>query len=182
MSENGFTGHGSEMIIDTVCKQEQAPSSSCAACKIQRKKCTEKCVLAPYFPQDEAKKFMLVHGVFGNGHVIKLLQDLPPELRGEAVSSMVYEANERLRDPVNGCLGVINDLRRRVAELELQLASTQEAFADLYRKYIVLLTLITGCHEGSHPNFYSTSPQETQEYCGTNPCSIVVDDLDPLQL
>ena len=32
-------------IIDTACKAEQAPWSFCAACKTQRKKCTEKGVL-----------------------------------------------------------------------------------------------------------------------------------------
>lgn len=104
-----------------------------------------------------------------------MLQDLPAEQRGEAVSSMVYEANERLRDPVNGCLGVINDLRRRVAELESQLASTEQAFADINRQYFNLLTLSTGCHEGSDPT------QETED-CGTSPGPTVVDDLDPLQL
>jgi hypothetical protein len=41
---------------------------------MQRKKCKENCVLAPYFPQEERHKFLLVHRVFGKAKVIKLLQ------------------------------------------------------------------------------------------------------------
>jgi len=82
-------------------------------------------VLAPYFPQDKPHKFLLVHKVFGNGHVVKLLQDLPAEQRGDAVSSMVYERRQRFGDPVHGCVSVVNDLQNKIAELQSQMASTQ---------------------------------------------------------
>eukprot|EP00253_Pinus_taeda_P009944 PITA_09944 len=131
----------------TASKPESSSRIPCAACKIQRKKCTKKCVLAPYFPQDDPQKFRLVHNLFGNGHVVKFLQKLPAEQRGDAVNSMVYEASERLRDPVNGCVGVINDLQNKVAELQTQLASTQAAVANISQQHADLLTIITGSHE-----------------------------------
>lgn len=37
----------------------------CAACKILRRRCAEKFVLAPYFPRNEPLKFTVAHKVFG---------------------------------------------------------------------------------------------------------------------
>lgn len=48
--------------------------SPCAACKILRRRCDEKCVLAPYFPPTEPQNFIIVHRVFGASNIIKCLQ------------------------------------------------------------------------------------------------------------
>ncbi|KAI4964544.1 hypothetical protein ZWY2020_005512 [Hordeum vulgare] len=69
--------------------------SPCAACKILRRRCVDRCVLAPYFPPTDPHKFATAHRVFGASNIIKLLQDLPEEQRADAVSSMVYEAAAR---------------------------------------------------------------------------------------
>ena len=50
--------------------------SPCAACKILRRRCAEKCVLAPYFPPTEPAKFTTAHRVFGASNIIKFLQVL----------------------------------------------------------------------------------------------------------
>lgn len=96
--------------------------SPCAACKLLRRRCTRDCVFAPYFPPDEPQKFANVHKVFGAANVNKMLQELPVEARGDAVSSMVYEADARVRDPVYGCVGAISSLQQQVAHLQTQLA------------------------------------------------------------
>lgn len=51
--------------------------SPCAACKILRRRCAEKCVLAPYFPPSEPAKFTIAHRVFGASNIIKFLQVYP---------------------------------------------------------------------------------------------------------
>ncbi|XP_019157784.1 PREDICTED: LOB domain-containing protein 4-like [Ipomoea nil] len=102
-----------------------AAASPCAACKLLRRRCAKDCVFAPYFPADEPHKFASVHKVFGASNVNKLLQDLPEHQRGDAVSSMVYEANARMRDPVYGCVGAISSLQQQVDVLQTQLAFTQ---------------------------------------------------------
>lgn len=51
-------------------------SSPCAACKVLRRRCASKCVLAPYFPPTELLKFMVAHRVFGASNIIKLLKVL----------------------------------------------------------------------------------------------------------
>ena len=45
--------------------------------------------------------------------------------RGDAVRSMVYEANARVRDPVYGCVGAISSLQQQIDSLQAQLALAQ---------------------------------------------------------
>lgn len=100
-------------------------SSPCASCKLLRRRCAKDCVFAPYFPADQPQKFASVHKVFGASNVSKMLQELPVHQRGDAVSSMVYESNARVRDPVYGCVGAISYLQQQVANLQMQLARAQ---------------------------------------------------------
>ncbi|KAG2614505.1 LOB domain-containing protein 12-like [Panicum virgatum] len=97
-------------------------SSPCASCKLLRRRCTQECVFAPYFPPEDPHKFAIVHKVFGASNVSKMLQELPAQQRADAVSSLVYEANARMRDPVYGCVGAISYLQQQVSQLQMQLA------------------------------------------------------------
>ncbi|KAH6814069.1 LOB domain-containing protein 1 [Perilla frutescens var. frutescens] len=116
--------------------------SPCAACKILRRRCVEKCVLAPYFPPNDPLKFTTAHRVFGASNIIKLLQELPEEQRADTVSSMVYEANARLRDPVYGCAGAICQLQKQVNELQEQLAKAQAQIVNMQCHHSNLMALI----------------------------------------
>ncbi|CAK9173508.1 unnamed protein product [Ilex paraguariensis] len=115
-------------------------SSPCASCKLLRRRCAKDCIFAPYFPSDDPHKFAMVHKVFGASNVSKMLQvqpitphpselghghELPVHRRGDAVSSLVYEANARVRDPVYGCVGAISYLQNQVSQLQMQLAVAQ---------------------------------------------------------
>ncbi|KAA8543706.1 hypothetical protein F0562_021548 [Nyssa sinensis] len=100
-------------------------SSPCASCKLLRRRCAKDCIFAPYFPPDDPFKFANVHKVFGASNVSKMLQELPVQQRADAVSSLVYEANARVRDPVYGCVGAISYLQNQVSELQMQLAVAQ---------------------------------------------------------
>ncbi|XP_062087168.1 LOB domain-containing protein 12-like [Humulus lupulus] len=100
-------------------------NSPCASCKLLRRRCAKDCVFAPYFASDDPHKFAIVHKVFGASNVSKMLQELPIEQRADAVSSLVYEANARMRDPVYGCVGAISYLQNQVSELQMQLAVAQ---------------------------------------------------------
>ncbi|KAJ9698772.1 hypothetical protein PVL29_007706 [Vitis rotundifolia] len=100
-------------------------SSPCASCKLLRRRCAKDCIFAPYFPSDDPHKFAIVHKVFGASNVSKMLQELPVHQRVDAVSSLVYEANARVRDPVYGCVGAISYLQNQVSQLQMQLAVAQ---------------------------------------------------------
>ncbi|KAJ7975109.1 LOB domain-containing protein [Quillaja saponaria] len=116
--------------------------SPCAACKILRRRCAEKCVLAPYFPPTDPLKFTIAHRVFGASNIIKFLQELPESQRADAVSSMVYEANARIRDPVYGCAGAICQLQKQVSELQAQLAKAQAELVNMHSQQANLVALI----------------------------------------
>ncbi|CAN4126693.1 unnamed protein product [Withania somnifera] len=97
-------------------------NSPCAACKFLRRKCHPECVFAPYFPPDQPQKFANVHKVFGASNVTKLLNELQPHQREDAVNSLAYEADMRLRDPVYGCVGVISLLQHQLRQLQMDLS------------------------------------------------------------
>ncbi|KAL5581186.1 hypothetical protein UlMin_013628 [Ulmus minor] len=116
--------------------------SPCAACKILRRRCADKCVLAPYFPPTEPAKFTIAHRVFGASNIIKFLQELPEPQRADAVSSMVYEASARIRDPVYGCAGAICQLQTQVSELQAQLAKAQAELVNMQCQQTNLVAFI----------------------------------------
>ncbi|XP_027343626.1 LOB domain-containing protein 1-like [Abrus precatorius] len=138
----------------------QVVMSPCAACKILRRRCAEKCVLAPYFPPTEPAKFTTAHRVFGASNIIKFLQELPESQRADAVASMVYEAGARIRDPVYGCAGAICQLQKQVNELQAQLAKAQAELVNMQFQQANLVTLI--CME------MAQTPQESPQQSVNN--------------
>ncbi|CAN6301279.1 unnamed protein product [Urochloa humidicola] len=136
--------------------------SPCAACKILRRRCADGCVLAPYFPPSDPAKFTTAHRVFGASNIIKLLQELPEASRADAVSSMVYEAEARLRDPVYGCAGAVCRLQRQANELKVQLARAQAELLNAQAQHANLLALV--CVEvANRRDSSSYEPQQQQE-------------------
>ena len=105
-------------------------NSPCAACKLLRRKCMPGCIFAPYFPPEEPQKFINVHKIFGASNVSKLLNEILPHQREDAVNSLAYEAEARMKDPVYGCVGAISVLQRQVLRLQKELDATN---ADLIR-------------------------------------------------
>ncbi|XP_054821760.1 LOB domain-containing protein 25-like [Prosopis cineraria] len=101
----------------------------CAACKMQRRKCTVGCVFAPYFPADNPRKFACVHKVFGASNVAKILNDINVVQREDAVRSLAYEAEARLRDPIYGCVGIISVLQHRLNQLQDELVDARKELA-----------------------------------------------------
>ncbi|KAL1535467.1 LOB domain-containing protein 12-like [Salvia divinorum] len=143
-------------------------ASPCASCKLLRRRCAKDCVFAPYFPSDDPHKFAIVHKVFGASNISKMLQELPVHQRGDAVSSLVYEANARARDPVYGCVGAISYLQSQVSQLQMQLAVAQAEIVciqmqqdhDQQQHNINQLMLAADEHEKSyflHNNFLNFS-------------------------
>lgn len=116
--------------------------SPCAACKILRRRCVQKCVLAPYFPPTEPQRFVIAHRVFGASNIIKFLQELPESQRADAVTSMVYEANARIRDPIYGCAGSIFHLHKQVSELQAELAKAQAELVTMQSQRQNLIALL----------------------------------------
>ncbi|KAK6239683.1 hypothetical protein QUC31_005152 [Theobroma cacao] len=114
----------------------------CAACKMLRRRCDGKCILAPYFPSDEIEKFAGVHKVFGASNVIKMIQMVEETNREDAAKALVYEATARIRDPVYGSTGAIFQLQKMVQELTMQLESTKALVLELQHQKDQLLGIL----------------------------------------
>ncbi|XP_052170027.1 LOB domain-containing protein 16-like [Diospyros lotus] len=96
--------------------------SPCGACKFLRRKCAADCIFAPYFCSEQGPaRFAAIHKVFGASNVSKLLLQVPVADRCEAVFTIAYEAQARLRDPVYGCVANIFALQQQVTCLQAQL-------------------------------------------------------------
>jgi len=89
--------------------------SPCGACKFLRRKCASDCIFAPYFCSEQGTaRFAAIHKVFGASNVSKLLLHVPVADRYEAVVTIAYEAQARIRDPVYGCVAHIFSLQQQV--------------------------------------------------------------------
>ncbi|KAI3716973.1 hypothetical protein L1987_68232 [Smallanthus sonchifolius] len=138
------------------------PNAPCAACKFLRRKCIQGCVFSPYFPPEDPTKFANVHKIFGASNVSKLLNEIAPHQREDAVNSLAYEAEARLKDPVYGCVGAISVLQRQVIRLQKELDATN---ADLIRfssdQNASMMAQSSGSSlqnpHGLPPNYYGTN-------------------------
>ncbi|OWM66231.1 LOB domain-containing protein 36 [Punica granatum] len=139
-------------------------SSPCAACKLQRRKCTQECIFAPYFPADQPQKFAYIHKVFGASNVAKLLSELGVHQREDAVHSLAYEAETRLRDPVYGCVGLISILQQKLRLLQNELTSARKELATYIGPQAMLPMLPAG-HQAGPPGAFA------QHMGGTGPSS-----------
>lgn len=97
-----------------------------------RRKCVANCIFAPYFDSEQgAAHFAAVHKVFGASNVSKLLLHIPVHKRLDAVVTICYEAQARLRDPVYGCVAHIFALQQQVVNLQAELSYLQAHLATL---------------------------------------------------
>ncbi|GLJ15087.1 hypothetical protein SUGI_0246610 [Cryptomeria japonica] len=112
-------------MADKMEHPSSSSSSPCASCKLLRRRCTESCVLAPFFPPNEPQRYIEAHRVFGASNIIKMLEGIAMEMRADAVNSMVYEAKARHRDPVYGCAGIVWNLHQQLTKLQAEKAILQ---------------------------------------------------------
>lgn len=103
------------------------------------------------------------------------MQELPESQRADAVTSMVYEAGARIRDPVYGCAGAICQLQKQVNELQAQLAKAHAELVNMQLQQANLMALIcmekmveTPMQESppqkSVDNFFISSPSSSSDY------------------
>ncbi|XAR73955.1 hypothetical protein NMG60_11008097 [Bertholletia excelsa] len=132
-------------------------NSPCAACKFLRRKCTQECVFAPYFPPDQPQKFANIHKVFRASNVAKILNELNAAQREDAVNSLAYEAEARLRDPVYGCVGLISILQHKLKQVQHDLYNAKKELANYIGPSAMLPILQAPGFVNPHPNNSSSS-------------------------
>ncbi|XP_028778736.1 LOB domain-containing protein 22-like [Neltuma alba] len=100
-------------------------NQACAACKYRRRKCAPDCILAPYFPHDRQRQFLNAHKLFGVRNITKIIENLNPRDKDNAMRTIIYQSDMRANDPVGGCCRYLQELQAQVqyhqAELDLVL-------------------------------------------------------------
>ncbi|KAL3525722.1 hypothetical protein ACH5RR_014094 [Cinchona calisaya] len=131
--------------------------SPCAACKCLRRKCTQECVFAPHFPPNQIQKFINVHKVFGASNIAKLLLELNPAQRKEAVKSLAFEADYRIQDPVYGPVGLISMLQLKLREIQHDLFIAKQELATYIGPSAMLPLVQHQSFMQQHPNKLTAS-------------------------
>ncbi|KAK4487309.1 hypothetical protein RD792_006082 [Penstemon davidsonii] len=157
--------------VEVYKKRKMSSSNSpCAACKCLRRKCTVECVFAPYFPPENPQKFTNVHKVFGASNVAKILLELNAAQREDAVNSLAYEAEYRLRDPVYGCVGLISMLQHRLKQVHLDLDTAKKELSTYIGPSAMLPMMNQPGFMQQHPNYgpsaYQMMPYNMQPMMG----------------
>ncbi|KAI3784862.1 hypothetical protein L1987_43969 [Smallanthus sonchifolius] len=117
-------------------KLDKMTSTRCAVCKYFRRRCPPDCIFAPYFPNDNPQRFTCVHRFYGASNIGKMLEEMPVQLRADAVESLYYEAKCRIQDPVYGCVGIITSLHRQIQIAQSQLAKAQAEISFLDANFV----------------------------------------------
>ncbi|CAM6099299.1 unnamed protein product [Calypogeia fissa] len=120
-------------------------SNSCRACRDRHRKCTEQCVLAPYFPADQPQKYYNVRRVFGALRIQRALANLPMDSRRDAAESMAYEAAARVNDPVYGSYGEVLNLYRQIEQMQVELARVSHLVRNARLQAGAMLTAPGNC-------------------------------------
>ncbi|KAL5994426.1 hypothetical protein ACLOJK_024476 [Asimina triloba] len=143
--------------------------SPCGACKFLRRKCASDCIFAPYFCSEQGPaRFAAIHKIFGASNVSKLLLHIPIHDRCEAVVTIAYEAQARIRDPVYGCVAHIFALQQQVASLQAQLMQVKAQLAHSALNSRLLENQWAGSIDSmpqlSCPQANSMSPQSSSSF------------------
>ncbi|KAJ6327607.1 hypothetical protein OIU78_014466 [Salix suchowensis] len=111
--------------MSNISRTGNCTTQACAACKYQRRKCAPDCILAPYFPHNRQRQFLNAHKLFGVSNISKIIKNLNPPEKDEAMRTIIFQSDVRANDPVGGCYRMIRDLQREIeysrAELDFVL-------------------------------------------------------------
>ncbi|XP_066311455.1 LOB domain-containing protein 20-like [Miscanthus floridulus] len=146
----------------------------CGTCKFLRRRCVPGCVFAPHFGGSGsggagAAQFAAAHKVFGaSSNVAKMLSRVPMALRRDAASTVCYEAQARIADPVYGCVGTILALQHQVALVQAELSIAQ---TELLSRRLTLATV--------HPAYSVASPTSQMVNCSSLSQAVDLIDTGP---
>ncbi|XP_057474041.1 LOB domain-containing protein 22-like [Actinidia eriantha] len=125
---------------------------ACAACKYQRRKCAPDCLLAPYFPHDRPRQFLNAHKLFGVSNITKLIRNLDPPEKDQAVRTIIFQSDVRANDPVGGCYRIISELQQQIEYYKAELGLVLQQLAVCRASHQFQISLAYGQEDFSTLN------------------------------
>ncbi|CAH2056821.1 unnamed protein product, partial [Thlaspi arvense] len=117
-------------------QQAMSNSTRCAACKSLRRRCSQDCVLAPYFPSNNPQRFDLSTRsleLVMSARCLRRIQNqglfspndwgTSGEFTRDAAECISFEATWRVRDPVYGCVGIISHLQQQIIQTQIEITN-----------------------------------------------------------
>ncbi|GFP83249.1 LOB domain-containing protein 36, partial [Phtheirospermum japonicum] len=77
--------------------------------------------------------FINVHKVFGASNVGKILNELNPTQQNDAVKSLAYKAECRIKDPIYGCVGFVSLLQHHLRQVQQEIERAKKELATSIR-------------------------------------------------
>ncbi|BBN13839.1 protein MpASLBD16 [Marchantia polymorpha subsp. ruderalis] len=133
------------------------PNAACAACKFQRRKCAVDCLLAPWFPPDQHRRFANAHRLFGVAKILRLIRENRSSVQ-DLMMSVCFESDARERDPVSGEYGILRRLQREAERLEENITALSEKLR------ILLVEDAAANHVNNAPHSHSAYNAVPPEY------------------
>ncbi|GFP98208.1 LOB domain-containing protein 6, partial [Phtheirospermum japonicum] len=91
------------------------------------------CVFALYFRPDNPHKFINVQEFFSASNIGKILNELNPTPRNDAVKSLAYEAECRIKDPIYGCVVFVSLLQHHLRQVQQEIEWAKKELATYIR-------------------------------------------------
>ncbi|CAL5185832.1 unnamed protein product [Lathyrus oleraceus] len=145
-------------------------NKACASCKLQRRRCLKDCLLAPHFPADKPITFANAHRLYGVSNMVRILENIPEEMRQIAMRTIIYESNVRLMFPVHGCLGVIKECCDMISEAFKELCQVKELLHYCKVNHLQQLNLssLLPSTSSQNPNLQPHVPMDCPLRASTN--------------
>lgn len=111
-----------------------------------------------------------------------MLMEVPESQRADAASSLVYEANARIRDPVYGCMGAISALQQQAQSLQAELnAVRQEIMRYRCHENAVAAVMVAGFppnnDRSTGSGALSSQTSASTDYTVPSPSSVATPDV-----
>ncbi|MCO5566955.1 hypothetical protein L7F22_020638 [Adiantum nelumboides] len=125
---NGQPRYGLRNVVSQSASLPYLPLSN------HKSRCLENCELALYFSPQEDLAFEAVHRLFGVKNFVRLLKELPLQVRQTAAWTMKLEAQLRMADPVHGIMQLMHQLKLQARTLEQDLIKVKLAILNTERR------------------------------------------------
>ncbi|GMN53107.1 hypothetical protein TIFTF001_022251 [Ficus carica] len=97
--------------------------------KAKKKRCSQACKMAPFFPRSKTNEFRCANRLFGSSNIRTMIGSVKPSEMQTCADSIIIEGRARMLEPVRGCYGLVRLFKAEVDAAERELAAIKRLLA-----------------------------------------------------